>query len=405
MARAANSMGGCQSAPATQVQKKREKLPAHDGAVSAKPKSTPVLADEEEAYAKRLFSACLQRDKWIDALAGSEPWHAERSAALIRASGSTSKPGVKEQFVVHRAAGDTHAIFVATVLSSPHAPSGDVVWQVDAREKTLSDFGEPGYGALLLGGRVPCVLLVEATPEATILYFYSGRICQLRCWRRHGPRKRRTSGEGHLASEQQQQKQQQKKQQLQQREPSPEEARTRGGQRHARRHDDQNARKAKKRRRSGEGRSSGGGGSSGGGSSGGGSSGSGRGRSTTGSRGPVKSGSHAGDEESGHHGATAAGPDVAAWARGKPVAVLLSELSATYGKSLPGLPKCSPRAELHANPTLLRKAYHRALLAVHPDKHVHSPPFQAALAVALFHALSAAHAAAVARESIAHVAC
>ena len=294
---------------------------------------------------------------------------------------------------MHRTAGDasdgSRSIFVATVLSSPHALSGEVVWQVDAREKTLSAFGEPGYGSLLLGGSVPCVLLVEATAEATILYFYSGRTCMLRCWRRNGHRRRRSSGEGAQAPKQQQYEQQQQKQQQQQQRAHSRE------QRRARQPHD-GARKAKKRRRSGEGRARGGGGN---GSSDG----------LEGSRGGSYSssadGGTSGFKEPARRSATDAAPEVAVWARGKPLAVLLSELPAAYGPALSALPKCGSHAELQRSPALLRKAYHKALLAVHPDKHVHSPPSQAALAVAIFHALSAAHAAAIAKENLAHAAC
>ena len=56
---------------------------------------------------------------------------------------------------------------------------------------------------------------------------------------------------------------------------------------------------------------------------------------------------------------------------------------------------------LRAQPALRRKAYHKALLACHPDKQHDASPRRRALALALFHALSAARAT----EAAAEVAC
>ena len=347
--------------------------------------STNKLADDDEATAQRLFSACLQRDSWIAALEGTEPWHAERAGALMSGSARGTRTGTREQLHVHRSAGDgSHGTdsaggcFVATVLSSAHAPPGEVMWQVDAREKTLTTFGEPGYGGLLLG-TMPCVLLVEQMSEATVLYFYSGRICLLRCWRRSKNRSRSNDSSSQADVKQQNPRKSSS--------PQREKAHPREG--------SESRNKKRKQRSSGEEGSS----KSAGGKSGGSKHVGKDGRSSSSSSRRSSSTMSSSDAASGTI------PDVAAWARGKNLAILLSELFRVFGRTLPELPRGKSAAELSSSPAMLRKAYHRALLAVHPDKHVKSPPAVSELAVSLFHALSAAHAHAAAMENAQHVAC
>ena len=119
---------------------------------------TIIGANYAEEYAEaadqELFKACLRRDAWLSndgnalgCLNGSMPWHGERSAALMRRQGgpSSAGPGGREIMHVHRRG--SHC--VAIVLSSAHAEAGDIVWQVDTRERTVSSFGVPGYSALV----------------------------------------------------------------------------------------------------------------------------------------------------------------------------------------------------------------------------------------------------------------
>ena len=47
---------------------------------------------------------------------------------------------------------------------------GDVVWTVDDRERTLTSFGVPGWGGLLLGG--PAVLLLDETDDGHIVLYW-----------------------------------------------------------------------------------------------------------------------------------------------------------------------------------------------------------------------------------------
>ena len=359
------------------------------------PKTT---LDEDETKAKRLFSACLARDKWVDALIGTEPWHAERTSALTRSKTS----GGTERVHVHRSSGEGDgavSCFVATILSSPHSPPGEVLWQVDAREKTTSAFGEPGYGGLILGSS-SCVMLVDQSDEATVLYFYVGERVALRCWRRsatpeHGKRssgsdggKNNTGGKssssqaGGQRSEEELKRRERRreKQQKQQHEQSGRSRRDgKRGSSGGSSGGDKASSEKKKRRRSHDdasrhGRRSGGGGSGGSGSD-----------------------------------SAAAGelPGVAAWARGKDLAACLCDLSGAFGHALPdaGLPRPPSVEALRKSRGALRQAYHKALLAVHPDKHVSSTPERQALCEALFVVLSAAHAAAAAKEGEQQQAC
>ena len=335
--------------------------------------------DEDEAKAQMLFSACLRRDRWVDALEGSGSWHAERAAALMR----SGKPGGREILHIHRSSGvgdSALSCFAATVISSLHAPIGEVVWQIDRREKTLTAFGEPGFGGLLFGTQ-SCVMLVEQTGAFTCLYFYIGKVCQLRCWRRDRSasgsssdsnsdsdgsqigscsKSREERNLDHGEGDERPQKQPQRQPQLQ-----PHRQRKQHGS-HQRRYEDdrepKNSRDERKARRT-----------------------------------------HAKDKPTScRHAASGELPGVAAWARGKDVASLLAELPSLFSHALPGanLPKVSSAESLRgaSGREQLRKAYRKALLAVHPDKHVASPPECLALATALFQALSAAHAAEVAKD-------
>ena len=73
-------------------------------------------------------------------------------------------------------------------------------------------------------------------------------------------------------------------------------------------------------------------------------------------------------------------------------------MSKAFGPQLPHLPSYDMGA-LRSDPSALRKAYHKALLAVHPDKQNDASPGAQAVAIELFHALSAARAKAAAAEA------
>ena len=393
-----------QAAAAPQQQTHRDIQPA------VQPKAS---LDEDETKAKRLFSACLARDKWVDALSGNVPWHAERASAL---TGSRTSGGT-ERVHVHRSCGEGDgalSCFVATILSSPHSPPGEVLWQVDAREKTISAFGEPGYGGLLLGSKT-CVMLVDQSDGATVLYFYVGERVALRCWRRtvsstDGGRSsdgKSSSSDGKSSNTSSSQncgqrseedlkrreRRREKRQQQQQHEQNGRSRRSEGERGSSSSGGDKASSEKKKRRRSSHDDAS-----SSGGRRRGGNGSSGSSSSTIGSSGG-----------SGSSSSAAAGelPGVAAWARGKDLAACLCDLSGAFGHALPdaALPRPSNAEALRKSPAALRKAYHKALLAVHPDKHVSSTPERQSLCVALFVVLSAAHAAAAAREGEQQQAC
>ena len=73
-------------------------------------------------------------------------------------------------------------------------------------------------------------------------------------------------------------------------------------------------------------------------------------------------------------------------------------MSKAFGPQLPHLPSYDMGA-LRSDPSALRKAYHKALLAVHPDKQNDASTGAQAVAIELFHALSAARAKVAAAEA------
>ena len=89
---------------------------------------------------------------------------------------------------------------------------------------------------------------------------------------------------------------------------------------------------------------------------------------------------------------------MASWAAGKDLAGLVSTVGELAG-ALPaasGLPTLDAHKTgvLRSQPAALRRAYRKALLCCHPDKHVSTPADEQAVAAAVFHALSSAFAAA-----------
>lgn len=358
------------------------------GKTSLPQQSTPSSAAEDDVSERHLFSACLERDRWLSYLSGTRPWYAERSDALMRAHRKGNKRaeaderegqhprGILERVKVHRH-GDLHT---AIVLNSSIASVGDVMWTIDAREKTLSAFGQPGFGGMLLGSR-PCVLLCDETDGAVVLYFYVDNVCHLRCWQRsksaHAlPRDMNTasSTDRSMSSS------------------SDEGEHWRRAQR----------------------------------SSGGSTRPSGstpkadlprRGRHTSGARDHIRSSSTTSSTRirNGPSSTALSMRDedveklVARWAKGKDLAALLHELKTHFGRDFHSgsmeLPSCEDAAMLRKQPTVLRRCYRRALLVTHPDKHQTSPSYLKTLASALFQALSAAHSKATAEEAKEAFAC
>ena len=334
-----------------------------------KPPAAAVV--DEDAAACALFSACARRDNWLSAIVtavNDEPWLAERSKSSQKyIQTSVGSSGSLDKLAIHRSGSSV----VAVIVGSTQAQVGDVLWTVDARERTVTSFGQPGWGGRLLGQ--PCVLLVdESAGGRIVLYFYSGHVCLLRCWRRHA-----TCSGSATASTQQQQQQPPQKQQPQQRR---REQRSRPAhvepQHVCRRHAS----------RSGEGQRHA----------------PPRSQPTTGRAPPADAA-----EQRATTSRSDAGAHMAAWAAGKDLAALLADARSTYASALPVVLDWPPTdaATLRGQPALLKKAYHRALLACHPDKHVSSPPERRAVAVALFHAISGARAAAAAVEAGCAMAC
>ena len=284
-----------------------------------------LLADSEMEQ----FHACILRDRWLSADTGGEAlrmlaggWHCERSSSQMHKRG----PGAREALQVHCRG----SLCVAVVRGSHYALPGDILWQCDALERTISAFGVPGFRASLGSGE--CVMLVEETSKHTILYFYNGRTCLLRCWRNNsGADSDSEASEGRASKG------------------ARDASRTTGSKRSARAT---------------------------------------RGKRTKGGA-VEKSEPATGDTSS----------DVAKWATGKDLAALISTLghfAHALGQETPALPDANL---LRGHPAALRKAYHKACLLLHPDRHVNSPAGVQALALALFQGLSEAFVASEARAA------
>ena len=324
-----------------------QKLPIYSNQRPSQPsrKTAAPTLDESEVEARNLFAACKRRDShWLDAVtndAYDEPWQAERS--------KHRKNGSLEQLAIHRAGSQ----IIAVVVGSEHSEIGDVLFTVDTRERVQTSFGQPGWGGRLLDK--DCVLLVDESADAhVVLYFYVDRVCKLRCWRRHkGVAAGASSGESGRAK--------------------PAHHRHRGERRprHSKEGGNSSHHHRKEARHSSEGRSS--------------SSSSSRSKSSASS---AKKQSDEGGEDA----------RVAVWASGKDLASLLGGMSKAFGPQLPHLPSYDMGA-LRSDPSALRKAYHKALLAVHPDKQNDASPGAQAVAIELFHALSAARAKVAAAEA------
>ena len=346
-------------APPAQV-KSRPAAPIKKHPVSqAQQPSKPSIDDEDAAAAQALFSACARRDSWLDAIvtaANDEPWLAERSQSAHKHKQGGGDSIMLEKLAIHRLGSSVIAVIVVSTL----AEVGDVLWIVDERERTTTSFGQPGWGGRLLGDQ--CVLLVDESADGrVVLYFYSGQICQLRCWRRLD-----TPHDG-VAPPNPQWWQQRR----------PESAGV------------QSQHRQKESSRSSEHRS--------------------RRHAKTPKPKPIPNREASRPQQSLEIGAPAGGDgsSVAAWATDKDLAMLLVGACSTFAHALPGLRDLPQHGapSLRAQPALLRKIYRRALLTCHPDKHVASPPQRQAIAIALFHALSGAHAAMAAAEARGTMAC
>ena len=81
---------------------------------------------------------------------------------------------------------------------------------------------------------------------------------------------------------------------------------------------------------------------------------------------------------------------VAAWAVGKDLPSMLGSLGSFSRDFASALPQTAASELRQKPPQVLRRAYHKACLALHPDRHVGSSPESQALALALFQTLSSA---------------
>lgn len=326
-----------------------------------------LAAAEEE-----LFKACLRRDAWLNAdsggqalqhLAGMDLWSGERSASLMRRRGKPfDGPGAVEMLQIHRRGTQ----IVAVALSSPLAAAGDILWQADALHRTVSDFNVPCWRAMV--GSRPAVMMVEEASKHTVLYFYSGKVCLLRCWRRRNPPSDspRSDTSSELESFRPRAKPGKKAANVSAtvgeksaRGPSSEQG-ARKGRRHKQR--------AQQRHRSSS--------------------------SPTRGASPPAAGQAGPDEP---HAADApervAERSVARWAEGKDLVALLGSLG-EFASAFDGeLPPTDVRA-LRSEDAARRKAYHKACLLLHPDRQMGSSAATQALALALFQTLSAAFVAA-----------
>ncbi len=275
-------------------------------------------------------------------------WHTERSVAMMKREGS----GGSVLLLVRAVQSGSTCTGVS--VSRPFA--GEVVWQVDTSDRTISSFGVPGFGALL-GETERCVVLVQpreaeaAGPAASgpLLYFYSGRTCLLRCWR--------------AVEEQQRQGSRAPKPGRSNAQPTapataPRRQRTRP---HTRRGSN--------------------------GEDGGGPAADGRRRAASE---PRRRNRRERDGGSAAASAEAASRAAAAWARGKDLMAMLrtlGELSSELGtqSALPG-----PAASTAGS---VRRRYRAACMALHPDRHVDSPPDVRALAEEAFKLLTAQYVA------------
>lgn len=307
--------------------------------------STSMDAGLEESE-RKLFEMCSRRDEWTKSR-GDEPALELRGTwnATHRVAGGRE---VLQLLRVHVRNGVNVAFLLSDGDAGGALMAGEPVFQVDGQDRTLTSFGAPAYGALVVDkavGSAPsseCWARCEVIPSGNplVLFFYQGRRCVLRCWR-HAP----AVGCGGTATSS---------------------VNSAPAERNDRAEPDVRQRQRAVR----------GGGSRGAGAPGG-------------------DGEHAGSveplgvaarrhAESGDGDKAAAAKRVREWATGKDLRamlVTLSQLVHGFG---------APPADSGGAPAV-RRAYHRACLQLHPDRHAGSSERTKVIAEELFKALSAAY--------------
>ena len=148
--------------------------------------------EQEEARQLKQFQADMRRSAWasgavgapLDGLTGL--WLSEWSHESRRKRREGAASSVAGALVLVNVVGRGET-WSALALTDEQLAAGELCWQVNGAARTMTSFGLPGYDALLKTapsafGR--CVLVVSGSGDETVLYFYVGRRCELRCWRR-----------------------------------------------------------------------------------------------------------------------------------------------------------------------------------------------------------------------------
>ena len=290
-----------------------------------------------EQVERELFQACRLRDEWLRSDAQGEAfqalcgeWLCERVDA--RKAAKQHGGGSLESMLIHC----NGSKITAVVHASPVASIGSILFQADAHDRTVAQFGVPGYNASF--NSTPCVLLIEDTGKHTVLYFYEGASCCLRCWRKNGTADS-DSEEGTTSK--------------------PTVTKPKMGRAAGSGGGSERQRSAKRRQ-------------------------------STKPTSCLRSSACPSKDEG--MSCEEAPRRVAKWAAGKDLVALLSTLGEFSNSFAVVLPQPTPRM-LQGDQAALRKAYLRACLQLHPDKQVGAAASTQALALGLFQSLSAAFVA------------
>lgn len=148
--------------------------------------------EQEEARQLKQFQTDVRRSAWVsgavgaplDGLAGL--WLSEWSQESRRKRLDGAASSVAGALVLVNVVGRSET-WSALALTDEQLAAGELCWQVNGAARTMTGFGLPGYEALLKTAPAAfgrCVLVVSGSGAERVLYFYVGKRCELRCWRR-----------------------------------------------------------------------------------------------------------------------------------------------------------------------------------------------------------------------------
>lgn len=298
-----------------------------------------------ESVETELFKACSLRDQWLRADPKGEAFQALHGEWIGERSKSRKADHGREAMIVHCKG----SVVAAVVHTSPFASIGEILFVADATARTVTQFGVPGFEATV--GSTRCVMLLEEAGKHTVLYFYAGQECCLRCWRRSGTSDSDSEDDSKEGG------------------PAASTGAADAG--------SVGAPTAKVPRPAEGGKAE---------------------RHKAGWHGKKQRAvlSHQ-DEDAGQRSDAAVGERVSRWAAGKDLAGMLGTLGDFSRDFSTALPQPEVSA-LRGSQAALRKAYHGACLRLHPDKLVDGSQSTQAVALALFQSLSAAFVASQSKE-------